>query len=170
MEQRKENTKTAMMAALIFLAISVVKIPTLHGYTHLGDGMILLGVLVLGGKRGALAGGIGAALADFCGGYLQWVLPSFCIKALMAAIMAKGMGGLEGKVPCPWLWGAVLGGLFQIVGYTAMKVVYYGFWAAMVMTPTLLMQTVFGWIVTGVLVGVLQTSGLLKRMQRGSGQ
>ena len=49
--------------------------------------MILIGVLTLGGKKGAIAGGIGAALADFIGGYMQWVFPTLIIKFLMAIVM-----------------------------------------------------------------------------------
>ena len=83
----KELTKTAVMAALVFVAIYVLKIPGPNGYSHLGDCMILISVLLLGGRKGAWAGGIGAALADLLGGYMQWVLPTFLIKAFMALIM-----------------------------------------------------------------------------------
>ncbi|WP_405724995.1 ECF transporter S component, partial [Anaerotignum sp.] len=50
----KDLTKTGMMAALTFIGIYAVKIPSLHGYSHMGDCMIFLGVLILGTKKGAL--------------------------------------------------------------------------------------------------------------------
>ena len=60
-------TKTAMMAAIVFVGIYLIKVPVPNGYTHLGDCFIFLGVLLLGTKRGALAGAIGAAASDVLG-------------------------------------------------------------------------------------------------------
>lgn len=103
----KELTKTAVMAALVFVAIYVLKIPGPNGYSHLGDCMILISVLLLGGKKGAWAGGIGAALADLLGGYMQWVLPTFLIKAVMALIMGYVIDKWHHSLN--WLAGAMLG-------------------------------------------------------------
>ena len=33
----KDITKTAMMAAITFIGIYTVKIPSLHGYSHMGS-------------------------------------------------------------------------------------------------------------------------------------
>ena len=117
---------------------------------------ILISVLLLGGKKGAWAGGIGAALADLLGGYMQWVLPTFLIKAVMALIMGYVIDKWHHSLN--WLAGAVLGGIFQIIGYTAVKIFYYGFATAMVMTPGLLVQTAFGLVLTSIFVGVLGLS------------
>ncbi|SHK07492.1 ECF transporter S component [Anaerotignum lactatifermentans] len=159
----KELTKTAVMAALVFVAIYVLKIPGPNGYSHLGDCMILISVLLLGGRKGAWAGGIGAALADLLGGYMQWVLPTFLIKAFMALIMGYVINKWHHKGN--WLAGAVLGGIFQIIGYTAVKIFYYGFATAMVMTPGLLVQTAFGLVLTSIFVGVLGTTGILRKVK-----
>ncbi len=153
-------TKTAMMAALVFLATYVLKVPAPNGYSHLGDCMILISVLLLGGRNGALAGSVGAALADLLGGYMQWILPTFCIKVVMALIMGACVSKCSHR--CHWLLGAVFGGLFQIFAYTAVKIVYYGFATAMVMTPGLLVQTAVSWICTALFLGILQTSGIWK--------
>lgn len=72
---------------------------------------------------------------------MQWVLPTFLIKAFMALIMGYVINKWHHKGN--WLLGAVLGGIFQIMGYTAVKIFYYGFATAMVMTPGLLVQTSF---------------------------
>ena len=60
-------TITAAMAALVFLGTYIFKIPTISGYIHLGDCMILLTVALFGMKKGAAAGAIGGALADLLG-------------------------------------------------------------------------------------------------------
>ncbi len=85
----KKITYTGIMMALVFLGTYVLKIPTpfTNGYIHLGDAFVFLSGLVLGPVYGALAAGIGSALADLLGGYAQWVLPTFIIKSLMAAII-----------------------------------------------------------------------------------
>ena len=51
-------TVTAAMAALVFLGTYIFKIPTISGYVHLGDCMILLTVALFGMKKGAIAGGV----------------------------------------------------------------------------------------------------------------
>ena len=69
-------TVTAAMAALVFLGTYIFKIPTISGYVHLGDCMILLTVALFGMKKGAIAGAIGGGLSDFIGGYFYWVVPT----------------------------------------------------------------------------------------------
>ena len=84
MRNRKELktsdiTVTAAMAALVFLGTYVFKIPTISGYIHLGDCMILLTVVLFGTRKGAVAGAIGAGLSDLLGGFAYWVLPTILI-------------------------------------------------------------------------------------------
>ena len=161
----KEITKTAAMAAIVFILTYTFKIPFPNGYTHLGDCAILIGVIVLGRKKGAWAGGIGAAMADLIGGYAQWIIPTLIIKFLMATVMGLIMEKVMPENKINFLVGAVVGGLVQIVGYTAVKIVYYGFAQAMVMTPGLLIQTAVGIAITLVFVSVLRASGILERVK-----
>ena len=60
----KDITLTGLMAALIFIGTFFFKIPSPFGYNHFGDGFMLLTVFMLGYKKGAFAGAIGAGLAD----------------------------------------------------------------------------------------------------------
>ena len=55
---------SGLFAALCCVMTMVIQIPSPTGYVNLGDCMILLGALALGPVYGALAGGIGSALAD----------------------------------------------------------------------------------------------------------
>ena len=79
----KDITKIGIFAALVYLATFFLKIPSVNGYTHLGDAFIFLAVIIMGYKRGALAGAIGGALSDILGGYLIWVIPTFFIKSII---------------------------------------------------------------------------------------
>ena len=87
----KDITLTGLMAALIFIGTFFFKIPSPFGYNHFGDGFMLLTVFMLGYKKGAFAGAIGAGLADLIGGYTVWVLPTIVIKSMWALIIGLFM-------------------------------------------------------------------------------
>lgn len=161
----KDLTKMGIMAALVYLATFTLKIPSPTGYTHLGDCMIFIAVLVLGTKKGAFAGGIGAALADLLGGYAQWVIPTFFIKFAMALVMGLITEKVFPKLKYGWLIGSVLGGLFQIVGYTLVKIPMYGLPSAIGEMVSVTGQTITGVIIAGVLVSVLSTAGAIKKLK-----
>ena len=78
-----------LMAALTFISTSILAFPVAftNGYIHLGDGFVLSCGVVLGKKYGALAAGIGSALADIYLGYASWAIPTFIIKASMAYLV-----------------------------------------------------------------------------------
>lgn len=62
----------ALFTSITFVATSIqVPMPALIGkpFVHLGNSAVLLSVLLLGYKRGALAGGFGLALFDVMHGY-----------------------------------------------------------------------------------------------------
>jgi uncharacterized membrane protein len=79
---------SGLMIALVFIGTFSIRIPVpfTQGYIHAGDSMIFLSAILFGWKTGALAGGIGSALADAMG-YPHWIIPTLIIKALMGAII-----------------------------------------------------------------------------------
>ena len=79
---------SAMFAALCCVATMIVQIPTVAGYTNLGECMCLLAGLVLGPWYGFFAAGIGSGLADLLAGYALYVPGTFLIKGLVALIAA----------------------------------------------------------------------------------
>ena len=82
-------TYSGLMAALTFVSTSILAFPVAftNGYIHLGDGFVMSCGVILGKRNGALAAGIGSALADIYLGYASWALPTFIIKALMAYLV-----------------------------------------------------------------------------------
>lgn len=161
----KSLCKTAMMAALVFLGTFCFKIPSPNGYTHLGDCMIFIAVLILGGKQGAMAGGLGAALADALGGYMIWVLPTFFIKAIMAVIMFYVCEKGFNRFRFGWVAGAALGGIFQIIAYTIVKIPLFGLSYALTRLPGLIIQTVCGAVIAVAVVTVLNESGVIRKIR-----
>ena len=79
---------SAMFAALCCVATMIVQIPTVAGYTNLGECMCLLAGLVLGPWYGFFAAGIGSGLADLLAGYAHYVPGTFIIKGLVALVAA----------------------------------------------------------------------------------
>ena len=78
-------TTAAVATALVFLFTFLIRVPTVLGYIHLGDGFILLGAAMLGPAAiGAAA--VGSMLADLLGGYTMYILPTFLIKGAVAAV------------------------------------------------------------------------------------
>ena len=111
-------TYTALMTAFVFITTSVIKIPIpfTNGYIHAGDTAIFLGGILLGPVHGAVAAGIGSAMADLLGGYAHWALPTLLIKGLMGFIV--GYFSSEKRNQKHVLWGTSLlwiGSLFAFI-------------------------------------------------------
>ena len=77
---------SALFAALAYVATSIIRIPTFTGYVNIGDTIVLLSAWLIGGVYGALAAGIGSALADLLASYTTYVPGTFIIKFLMALV------------------------------------------------------------------------------------
>ena len=141
----REIVITALMAALIFVATFMIKIPNpaTGGYSHMGDCMIFLAVVLLGRKNGSMAAGIGGALSDFLAGAPLWILPTFIIKYIMAFIMGTIMQANPESKKLQVV-GAAVGGVFQIIGYTLAKIVLIGMAPALMSIPNVSIQTLVG--------------------------
>lgn len=161
----KNLTKMAVLAAMIYLGTYFIKIPSPNGYTHLGDCLIFISVLILGYKKGALAGAIGASLSDLLGGYMQWVIPTFFIKGIMAIIMGIVAEKLFKNFKYSWIIGACLGGLFQIVAYTLVKIPLFGYAYAISRIPGITIQTIMGVLFAVILAGVLSKTHVLEKLK-----
>lgn len=151
---------TALFAALTCVATLVIHIPTIAGYTNLGDGMVLLGAFLLGPLYGGLAGGLGSALADLISGYTWYVPGSFLIKGLVgvfAGLLVRGSLQKHGRATLPALiLAAVPAELFMAAGYFGYKALILGKPAgALESVPGNLMQALAGCIISILLYRLL---------------
>ena len=92
------------------------KFPTLFGYIHAGDALVLLAAYVLGPLWGSLAAALGSSLADLMAGYVQYFPGTFVIKgldALVAALIFKAMG----RTSAAAIVSGVVGEIIMVVGY-----------------------------------------------------
>ncbi len=84
---------TAMLASMVCVCTLCVQIPSpMNGYINLGDVLVLISAFLLGARYGALAAGLGSALADLFSGYVFYAPGTLVIKAataFLAAILAE---------------------------------------------------------------------------------
>lgn len=80
---------TGLFAALGCVGTMVLQVPSpTGGYMNLGDAVVILGAWLLGPVYGAVAGGVGPAMADLLSGYAVYVPATLVIKAIMALTAA----------------------------------------------------------------------------------
>jgi len=83
-------TLNALMAALVFVLTRLVQVPTpTRGYVHLGDVGVVFTALAFGPTVGAIAGGLGTALADLSSGYGMWAPFSLVIHGLQGYLLGR---------------------------------------------------------------------------------
>lgn len=169
----KEKTERVVLAALVASLIMVMtflfKIPSLNGqgYIHLGDMMIYLGVLIVGKRDGAMAAGIGSALADIIGGYAAYAIWTLIIKFLMAyvtGVIIEHMLKKEhkhmkvGNIPVYVAVAMLVGGIVMATGYTIVDSIFAGNpMSGLLGIPGNIMQ--FG---TGIVFSLILASALYK--------
>lgn len=111
----KKLTTTALMAAVVFVATMVVKIPipfTGQGYLNFGDAAVFLSGLLLPPAYAFFAGAIGSSLADMIG-YPIYIPATFILKGLMALIVSKAKSKeIKGRIIY-----MIVGGLVMVFGY-----------------------------------------------------
>ncbi|GAB6087104.1 ECF transporter S component [Alkaliphilus crotonatoxidans] len=81
----QDLTLLGLLTALVAVSTMIISIPvpSTEGFIHLGDSMIFLTAIIFGKRKGAIAAGLGSALADILLGYTHWALPTLVIKGLM---------------------------------------------------------------------------------------
>lgn len=119
----------AMMTAIIFVSISIIKIPSPSGtgYVNVGDSMIFISAIFLGGKKGAVAAALGGFLSDALGGYLIYAPFTLVIKAIMALIV----GGIifkyntERKNIILNCVAFIIAGIWEVIAYLGAGIIVY---------------------------------------------
>ena len=151
---------SALLTAIVCVATFVVKIPSpaTNGYFNLGDCFVLLSGWLLGPVYGALAAGLGSALADILSGYMQYAPATFVIKALMAIVtyfIAKAI------IRKP-LIGKILGGIFaeaiMVLGYFGYEAIILGYGIAA--AGSILSNVMQG--IVGIIAGIAVTTAIEK--------
>lgn len=142
----------AVLAALCFCTTFLLKIPVLNGYIHLGDCFCLIAGWLLG-PIGALASGVGSALADLAAGFAIYIPATFVIKAGMTLIAILPCRQRTSLLRCALA--AVLAELFMVLGYFLFEWAVYGIGGAIPAISGNLLQAAGGILTSLVLWQVL---------------
>lgn len=154
---------SALFAALCCVTTLVPHIPTpLGGYIHAGDALVILSAFVLGPLWGALAAGLGSALADIVTGYMLYAPGTFVIKALMALIAGLILRGAPfRKTAVNAMLAGLTAELFMVCGYFIYEYFFLGYGPGVIANvPMNAIQGAFGMIAGTALFLALPTDKL----------
>ena len=158
----RELCLAAVMAAVVFLATFVPRIPIPLGYAHLGDAAIFLMVLFLGRRETLIAACFGSALSDLLGGFPLWIVPTLIIKYFMADIAWRVIRPDQKRASLARLVvGFLLASAWMAAAYTLFGAMLYDSLAAgLASAPGLIAEGVLNSAIAVVAAGLLQKTPL----------
>jgi uncharacterized membrane protein len=132
--QTRQLVVWSLAITLVAITTMIVRIPnSVNGYVNFGDSMIFALAMLGGPGLGAIAGGIGSALADILGGYAHYALPTLLIKGaegfLAGYLVRLARHSLPGKVA-----GLAVAAVWMAGGYFFTAWLFYGLapaWASL---------------------------------------
>ena len=166
----KKLVLAALMAALTYVATSIVQIPSpMQGYVNLGDCIVLLSGWILGPWWGAAAGGIGSMLADILSGYAFYAPATLVIKGLIAVIAAllwKAMRKRGGDKVWKKILASLVAEIWMAAGYWTFETLFLGeAKAALASVPNNIAQGLVGVVLGMVLYYALSKLPMWKKVQ-----
>ncbi len=158
-------TRAALIAAIIFVMTSFLKLPTATGYVHLGDAAVCLAASVLPAPIGLVTAALGGGLSDLAAGYPMWILPTAVIKAAMTlAFTSKGE-----KILC--LRNCIALAIAVIINaagyYLGGSIIYGNFAVSLPEIPTNLLQGAVGAVIFSVMGAFLDANSRVRKIIRG---
>jgi uncharacterized membrane protein len=154
---QKKLVVGGLFAAIICLLTFLVRVPIpwAQGYVHPGDAAIYLGAFILGPLFGALAAGLGSALADLISGFPVYAPVTFIIKALMAVIVALWIRRLSDTTSAKALiLPLFIAAAWMVAGYFIYEIPAFGFGNALAALPFNLLQGVVGVLIAIPLINI----------------
>lgn len=155
MKKLKKLILAALFAALTCVGTMIIRIPTLHGYIHPGDAVVLLSGYLLGPAYGAIAAGIGSGLADLFSGYTVYVPGTVLIKGI-TALFAGLIYSEKRRTFLFAVIGGVVSELFMVVGYFLYETVIFGEGAFLAAIPGNVVQGIVGLFIALLLLPLLK--------------
>lgn len=153
--------QSAVVFALVFTFTWFVVPSPFFGNINLGDSMILVGSLVLGGPWAVVTCSLAAAVCDFAAGYAVYAPATLVIKAGMVSVML--LFRKISKKPLFTILSAVCAELIMTAGYLVYEawVLKYGF-AAVLNVPFNLIQGALNIVLALLMCTLLKKIGILK--------
>ena len=121
-EAARRAVAVAVFTALVFVATSIIAVetPATRGFFNFGETMVYTAALIGGPVVGAVAGGVGSALADLYLGYSYYAPGTLVIKGLEGLIVgyiASRARRLRGSGEHLLVVGFLASALLALIGY-----------------------------------------------------
>jgi uncharacterized membrane protein len=147
----REVTLNGLLIALVFVSTYLIQIRlpiSLNGgLIHMGNVALFSTALLLGKRRGAIAGAFGMGIFDLVSGWVVWAPFTFVVRGVMGYLIGRLS---EGEKPLWWQTplAILVGGIWMIGGYYVTEALLYGNWLAPVTSiPGNLTQIVLGTVI-----------------------
>lgn len=159
---------SAAFCALVFAATWLSFPAPTVGNVNLGDCMLIIGALVLGGPWGMVACAAGAALCDLASGYAMYAPATFVIKAVMVLIICLFVRLSQKahiKSSILVIISAIAAEAFMAFGYFIYEsmVLNYG-WAAAANIPFNAIQGLINIVLAFLVYAALSKAGVIKKL------
>ncbi|WP_167958728.1 ECF transporter S component [Anaerosporobacter faecicola] len=163
----KKIVFAALMAALVYVATTIIRIPSpTEGFIHPGDGIVFLSGILLGPLYGGIAAGIGSMFVDLLAGYTHYVLGTLLIKlfaAMACGALFKILSTTCKNIVLRISISSLVGAVIIVLGYFGYASLYLGKGiAAAASIPGNIAQTIFGVVTVSILYPVLMKTNLLQ--------
>ena len=94
-----------------------------------------------------------------------WIVPTFCIKFIMAIIMGIIVEKIIVNAKFNWIIGACIGGIFQIIAYTLVKIPLFGMAYAIAGIYGLTLQTISGVVISIFVITILSKANVINKLR-----
>lgn len=154
-----------MFAAMIF-GLTMLHVPIgAGGYIHVGDAVIYVTAMLMGGPWAFISAAIGAACADIVSGFAVYAVPSAIIKILIAmpfVLISKKQSKLLSVRSAIF---TIISGVITVLGYFAADLILYRE-GAIADLPANIIQAAGSAVVFIVLAFALDRAGIKQRFEK----
>lgn len=154
-----------MFAAMIF-GLTMLHVPIgAGGYIHVGDAVIYVTAMLMGGPWAFISAAIGAACADIVSGFAVYAAPSAIIKILIAVpfvLISKKQSKLLSVRSAIF---TIISGVITVLGYFAADLILYRE-GAIADLPANIIQAAGSAVVFIVLAFALDRAGIKQRFEK----
>lgn len=154
-----------MFAAMIF-GLTMLHVPIgAGGYIHVGDAVIYVSAMLMGGPWAFISAAIGAACADIVSGFAFYAIPSAIIKILIAVPFVMISKKTSKILSIRSAIFTVISGVITVLGYFIADLILYRE-GAIADLPANIIQAAGSAVVFIILAFALDRAGIKQRFEK----
>lgn len=154
-----------MFAAMIF-GLTMLHVPIgAGGYIHVGDAVIYVSAMLMGGPWAFISAAIGAACADIVSGFAVYAIPSAIIKILIAVPFVMISKKTSKILSIRSAIFTVISGVITVLGYFIADLILYRE-GAIADLPANIIQAAGSAVVFIILAFALDRAGIKQRFEK----